>query len=246
MDERKFDIATDSGAMNTFVCYPDEGGPFPPVIFFHDAPGIREELFDMARRIGTSGYYVVMPNFFYRTARDVVIDGNRADITDSYDRLLMVRMIHSVTNKMALDDSGAVLDAIAQDPLAKEGRIGAVGYCMGGRFALCAAAAYREIAVSAAFCPTAMVTDQLDSPHDVIGGIAGTAYLGCGENDRLLPPDHIETLRERLTDGAVDHRIEIYPDTIHAFVFRDRDAHVQAAEDRHWARMLALFGNHLR
>ena len=245
MQERKFDIGTGDGAMNTFVCHPDEGGPFPAIFFFHDAPGIREELFEMARRIGTSGYYVIMPNLFYRLARDVVIDGNRADVDGAYDRERMLEMIRSVSSGMSISDARAALATVAQDPAAKSGPIGTVGYCMGGRFAVCAAAEFPEIAVTAAFCATAMVTDKADSPHLMVDKIKGEVYLGCGESDRLLSPDHIEQLRERMEAGGVSHRIEIYPGTGHAFAFPDRDAHVQAAEDRHWERMLALFRKHV-
>jgi len=66
MIEKHLDIATEDGAMNSFVVYPEEGGPFPLVLFCMDAPGKREELHDMARRIASVGYYVVLPNLYYR------------------------------------------------------------------------------------------------------------------------------------------------------------------------------------
>src|SRR5262249_58717968 len=64
------DITTKAGAMETFVCRPERGGPFPPVFMLMDAPGIREELRDMARRLATVGYYVLLPNLYYRAGRD--------------------------------------------------------------------------------------------------------------------------------------------------------------------------------
>src|ERR1700676_4213237 len=70
MIEATFDIATTDGAMETFICHPERGGPFPAVFLLMDAPGIREELRDMARRLGTVGYYVVLPNLYYRAGRD--------------------------------------------------------------------------------------------------------------------------------------------------------------------------------
>ena len=66
MIEQHLDIATADGAMNTFVVHPEEGGPFPVVLFYMDAPGNREELRDMARRLAAVGYYVVLPNLYYR------------------------------------------------------------------------------------------------------------------------------------------------------------------------------------
>src|SRR5476651_2301266 len=70
MIEQELDIATADGAMNTFITHPEEGGPFPVVLFYMDAPGKREELHDMARRIAAVGYFVVLPNLYYRRSRD--------------------------------------------------------------------------------------------------------------------------------------------------------------------------------
>src|ERR1700690_584998 len=72
MIDKTLDIATGDGAMETFVCHPERGGPFPAVFVLMDAPGIREELRDMARRLGTVGYYVVLPNLYYRAGRDTI------------------------------------------------------------------------------------------------------------------------------------------------------------------------------
>ena len=70
MIEHHLDLPTADGAMNTFVVYPDEGGPFPVVLFYMDAPGKRKELQDMARRLAAMGYCVVLPNLYYRVTRD--------------------------------------------------------------------------------------------------------------------------------------------------------------------------------
>ena len=64
MIEHHVDLQTADGEMNTFIVHPDEGGPFPVIFFYMDAPGKREELHDMARRIATVGYYVVLPNLY--------------------------------------------------------------------------------------------------------------------------------------------------------------------------------------
>jgi hypothetical protein len=67
MIDQQIDIATKDGKTTTFITYPERGGPFPVIIFYMDAPAIREELRDMARRLGTSGYYVMLPNMYYRS-----------------------------------------------------------------------------------------------------------------------------------------------------------------------------------
>jgi hypothetical protein len=59
--EETLDIVTKDGAMETFTVHPERGGPYPPVFLMMDAPGIREELRMMARRLATVGYYVLLP-----------------------------------------------------------------------------------------------------------------------------------------------------------------------------------------
>ena len=76
MIEETLDIATRDGAMETFFCRPDRG-THPPVLFLMDAPGIREELYDMARRLATVGYAVLLPNLYYRAGRGACPPGSR-------------------------------------------------------------------------------------------------------------------------------------------------------------------------
>src|ERR1700722_4633739 len=71
MIERTLDIATKAGAMETFIVHPDQG-THPPVLLLMDAPGIREELRDMASRLATVGYFVMLPNLYYRAGRDTI------------------------------------------------------------------------------------------------------------------------------------------------------------------------------
>ena len=77
MQEKVVDIATADGAMNTYIFHPDREGPFPVIVFYMDSIGVREELCDMCRRLATVGYYVIMPNLYYRGARHVDLDANR-------------------------------------------------------------------------------------------------------------------------------------------------------------------------
>ena len=72
MIERELDIATQDGAMNTYTVRPDDGGPLPVVIMLMDAPGVREGLREICRRIAQSGYFVVLPNLYYRSTREFV------------------------------------------------------------------------------------------------------------------------------------------------------------------------------
>ena len=136
MIEQELDIKTAGGAMNTFITRPDGEGPYPLVVFLMDAPGKREELHDMARRIATVGYYVVLPNLYYRSARDFVMGPDK--------REEMFAHMNSLTNALVCEDIQALFDYTATDPAASEGVAGCVGYCMSGPFAFAAASAFAD------------------------------------------------------------------------------------------------------
>jgi len=108
MIEATLDIATTDGAMETFICHPERGGPFPAVFLLMDAPGIREELRDMARRLGTVGYYVLLPNLYYRAGRDTIY-GRDVLEKGSAEQARMRAVRTRMTIPPVMDDIGAML-----------------------------------------------------------------------------------------------------------------------------------------
>ena len=124
MIEKEAKIETSEGLMGTFICHPEEGGPHPVVFFYMDAPGKREELHDMARRIATTGYYVVLPNLYYRTTDHFELDFATGDNTDE-----MFRLMSGIGNKMVVRDSEAMIEFVETEQNADEQKIGCIGYC---------------------------------------------------------------------------------------------------------------------
>ena len=129
MIEHHIDIQTADGLMNTFVVYPEENGPFPVILFYMDAPGKREELHDMARRFATVGYFVVLPNLYYRRTRDYYLKERTPEQLEE-----MFAHMHSLNAHTSHIDTQAMLSYVDQNPHADAERIGAVGYCMSGPF----------------------------------------------------------------------------------------------------------------
>ena len=97
MIEQTHEIATPDGPMTTFVVHPERGGPHPVILFFMDAPAIREELRDMARRLATVGYYVMLPNLYHRAG--VLEIG---DLNDEATRTRMVDLMNGLTIPMVM------------------------------------------------------------------------------------------------------------------------------------------------
>ena len=242
MIEQDCDIATPDGAMNTFVVHPEEGGPFPVVLFYMDAPGWREELRDMARRIASVGYLVVLPNLYYRRSRDYVL---RARDDAGYAE--MFGHMHSLGRATTECDTAAMLAFIDAHPQADAARTGAVGYCMSGPFVVWAAGAFPDrLRCIASVYGANLVTDQPDSPHRAVGKLRCPAYFACAEIDRWASPEAIAELEAALVSAGTPHRVEWYPGAEHGFAFPKREGiyHKPSAE-RHWERLFALFRRHL-
>ena len=243
MIERHLDIATADGAMNSFVVHPEEGGPFPVVLFLMDAPGKREELHDMARRLAAVGYFVVLPNLYYRRVREYFLK-------ERTDPAMAEMFAHMATLDRATTqvDTRALLAFVDADAAADARRVGAVGYCMSGPIVMWAAADFPErIASIASIHGANMVTERPDSPHRMAPKIRCESYFACAEIDKWAPPADIDKLAAALRDAGTQHRIEWYPGVAHGFVFPGRvGVYDRAAAERHWERLFALFERSLR
>ena len=99
MFEQIVDVPTKDGAMETFVCHPERGGPYSPILFLMDAPGIREELYDMARRLATVGYYVLLPNLYYRAGKDTKYGPDVLDKGSAEPRVAMRNWFMKAPNR---------------------------------------------------------------------------------------------------------------------------------------------------
>jgi len=244
MIEQQIDIPTEDGATSTFIVHPDRGGPHPVILFYMDAPAIREELRDMARRFATAGYYVVLPNLYYRSG--VMELGPLPRNADDPARQRMMDLMASLTIPMIMRDTQALLNFIDTQPAASKGPMGCVGYCMSGQFAINAAATFPDrIAAAASIYGVLLVTDRDDSPHLAARKAKAELYFGCAENDHWAPLEMVETLTQSLSAAGVDAEVELYPKVEHGFAFPQRPAYDKAAAERHWSRLLALFRRRL-
>lgn len=242
MIEHEFDLPTADGAMNTFITHPEEGGPFPVVLFYMDAPGKREELHDMARRIATVGYYVVLPNLYYRTTREFKM------VRDEEGYKRMFALIAGLSNALVMRDTEAMLAFVDRQKEAKASALGAVGYCMSGPFVFAAAGHFpARVKCAASLYGVRLATDDADSPHLLADKVKGELYFGCAETDKYAPKEMIDKLEAHLKNTpSLRSRVEWYMGVEHGFAFPQREGifHKPSAE-RHWERLFALFKRNL-
>ena len=237
MIQRQIEIATQAGAMNTFIVHPERHGPHPVILFFMDAPGIREELRDMARRLASAGYYVMLPNMYYRAG---VME--LGALTDPGARDRMFALMNSLSIPLVMSDAAALIEFIDADPAGRPGGIGTLGYCMSGQYAINTAASFPSRVVAAAsLYGVQLVTDQTDSPHLMARATKAEVYFGCAEIDHWAPLEMVEQLRASLADQGKRVEVELYPKVEHGFAFPGRAAYNKDAAERHWERLVALY-----
>jgi carboxymethylenebutenolidase len=245
MIERQIEIVTPDGRMNTFICHPERDSPHPALVFFMDAPGIREELRDMARRLGTVGYYVMLPNLYYRSNVEEL--GSVVGEANIATRQKALQLMTTINIPMVMQDVDALLAFAARDMAASNGPIGCVGYCMSGQYAMNAAVRHKErIRAAASIYGVALVSDKPDSPHLAPQRTDARLYFGCAENDTYAPLEMIDRLRAEIAVKGGNAEVEIYPGTSHGFAFPSRPAYDKPAAERHWERLFTLFGATLK
>jgi carboxymethylenebutenolidase len=246
MIEQTVDIPTKAGSTTTFIVHPERDGPYPVVLFFMDAPAIREELRDMARRIAAAGYYVMLPNLYYRSGVMELADLPRLEEPQS--RARMFELMGSLTIPLVMDDGDALLEFADRDPAAGKGKIATLGYCMSGQYAIGFAARYPDrVGAAASIYGVQLVTDKADSPHLAAQKANAEMYFACAEHDSYAPLEMVEALDQTVKSKNLNAEVELYPGVHHGFAFPQRGAvYDKAAAERHWERLFSLWKRRLR
>jgi carboxymethylenebutenolidase len=237
-------IPTPDGTADAFAAFPDDGERHPGVLFYMDIFGIRPELERKARELAEQGYYVLVPNVFYRSGAAPLVE--LPDFVGAEDRDKAVEqlmpMLHAHAPELAVRDAEAYIGFLTSRPEVSAGPIATIGYCMGGGLALRTAAAFPEqVAAVAAFHPGKLVSDAPDSVHrELVPSITADVHIGHAETD--MKPEDVSELNKALDAAGVCYTSEIYPGTVHGFTMSDTSAFSAAGLEQHWDRLLALLG----
>jgi carboxymethylenebutenolidase len=237
------DIPTADGAADSYLVRPEGDGQYPGVLLFIDAFGLRPRIAEMAARIAERGYAVLAPNILYRGSRSPLVD--LADLEDPEKRGAafgrLGPMMRQLTPKRLTADTATYLDFFAAQDGVAPGPVVIVGYCMGGRNALIAMAAFPDrIKALGSFHAGYVVTEDADSPHLGVASITGEVYFGHADNDGSMTPEQIKALEAALSDAGVTYTSEVYEGSPHGYTMSDTAMYHQPGEERHWAALFAL------
>ncbi len=239
------EIPTGDGLCRAYAFRAPGTETLPAVLFYMDGVGIRPALFEMAARLADAGYFVLLPDLFYRAGPYEPMDAKTMFADPEKRAVLRSRFMSTATIANVMKDTEGFLAFLDAQPAVRAARIGTTGYCLGGRMSIAAAGHFPDrVAAAASYHGANLADDAPDSPHRLAARMKARIYVAGAIEDPSFPDEQKARLERALTEAGVDHRIETYA-AHHGWVPPDTPRHDPAAAERHWETLLDLFAGTL-
>lgn len=234
-------VKTPDGACDAALFTPPGRGTHPGVLIWTDILGLRPAFRDMGRRLASSGYVVLVPNPFYRSAKAPVV-GPDFNFADPASRAKVFALRRAMTND-GIDKDAAAYTAFleAQPRVSKKAKIGVQGYCMGGELMLRTAAACADrVAAGGSFHGGTLVNKTPQSPHLLAPKLKGRFYIAEAQNDDTSDPTAKDTVRAAFEAAKVPMTLEVYP-AQHGWCVPGSAVYNAEQAERAWGELLKLY-----
>jgi carboxymethylenebutenolidase len=223
-------------------------GGGPGVLFVMDAIGIRPQIGEMADRIAAWGYTVLAPNVFHREGRVEEL-GPRSDLRQQGEREKFFEKVgprvQRLTPELVRRDVPAYLTALREHADGDE--VGVVGYCMGARVAVRAAALDPGVVAVAGFHGGGLaVEDDPESPHLLVGDTRAEYVFGHADQDRSMDEAAVARLGQALDAAGVSATNEIYPGSPHGYSMNDTSMYDERGAERSFEALRDLLDRRLK
>jgi carboxymethylenebutenolidase len=240
--EKDVEIKTPDGTADAALYYPEGKGSWPAVVVWPDVMSLRPVFRDMGRRLAAEGYVVLVPNLYYRAKKAPVIEGS-FNFAVPEDRAKLTPLRATVTPEGTDRDAVAYiafLDSLPQTN--KKKKVGTQGYCMGGPLAFrTAGISPSRVGAVASFHGGGLVTDAPTSPHLTLPQ-SRSEYLVCvADNDDKQDPTVKDKLKAALDAAKRPNKIEVYTGAAHGWTVKGSQVYDEAAAEKAWAELLAIY-----
>jgi carboxymethylenebutenolidase len=233
-------------AMDAKLVRPEGTGPWPAVIMIPDAFGIRPVFEDMARKLSSHGFVVLLPNTFYREGHTSQLNLANGSFADKPFRERIYALIGGMTPEKQKADAAAMLAFLARQPFVKGPKVGVAGYCFSGGIAVRMAADFPDrVGAVASSHGGRLATDDPNSPHLLVDRVKAELYFGHADQDGSMPLEAIQKLEAALKAAGVTYRSELYQGAQHGYTVEGSAAFNAQAAQKHWERLFDLFGRAL-
>jgi len=216
--------------LKAYVAEPSHGGhPHPAVIVVQEWWGLDDHIKDVARRLAAEHYFAIAPDLYSR-------QGNKVTKNPNVAAELMSGLKHSD----GLDDLLSTIDWLKAQAGVRAGRIGVIGFCMGGSYAMALPCVSRDLQAAAPFYGEIPSDDKLQHLNCPV-------FYAYGENDGWIQRRDVDRLAAALKKFNKPGAVKVYAGCSHGF-FNDSRADVYSSQDARdaWERTLKLFEQHLK
>lgn len=207
-----------------YLVRPEGDGPFPGVVVIHEAGGLNENIKEIAHRFADQGYVAL--------AVDLFAGRNRAICMFRFMGQLML----SPLNNSSIQHLKAALTYVTEQPGVDSARLGAIGFCMGGSFAISWACSDNRLRAIAPFY--GMAPRPLEA-------VARSCPIVGSYPDKDFTTSHGQKLDSTLDHYNIPHDIKIYPNSRHSFFNTERSSYNEEAAKDSWQRIMAFFAEHI-
>ncbi|MGB3457458.1 MAG: dienelactone hydrolase family protein [Litorimonas sp.] len=234
-------IPTPDGEADAYFAHPT-GKPSAAVLIWPDIVTLRPAFKMMAKRLAGDGYAALVVNPYYRQVRAPVIEPGQT-FRDPEVRERVIPYRRAMTEAMNRSDADAFVDWLdAQAAVDTSRGIGTTGYCMGGPITFFTAHRRPDrIRAGASFHGGGLTTDDPGSPHRLVDAIKADYLVAIADNDDERDPESKTILRDAFAASDNSAEIEVYEGAQHGWCPPDSAVYDEAAAEKAWARMLALF-----
>jgi carboxymethylenebutenolidase len=238
-------IEFDSGGdtITGYLARPSEPGRSPGIVIIHEAFGLVEHIRDVARRFANIGYNALAPDLYARKGSP-----------DPNDMSSVFPVMFGKPDAEAVQDLEAAA-AHLRGLSGASGKIGAIGFCSGGRQTLLFACSSSKVD-AAVDCwggfihratPDAETTPARPTPIlDLVGRLGCPLFAVFGEEDQNPSVAQAEELRKRAQAAGKDVTIKIYKNAGHAFLADYRPSYREGPAAELWADVVACFDKQLK
>ena len=237
---RTIGIETPDGPAEAYLVLPDDD-PHPGVLLHVDAIGLRPRIEEMADRIASWGYVVLVPHVFFRDGAAAEL-APTTDLTDPENRQAFMggamARVRGLSAEQSDADASTWLSALGAHATAP---YGVTGYCFGARLATRTACLHPDVvAACGGWHGAALATDDPGSPHLLLPQARAAFAYGHADQDRSNPPEAVARLGEALTEAGLVHTNEVYAGAAHGYTMADAAPYDEAATERHFATLRDL------
>lgn len=246
--EKDTEISLSDGICDTVIIQPEGAGKWPGILYLTDIGGIRAAQRQAAGRLANEGYVVMLPNVFYRNAKPPVMDMAALRPNPELFMKRVRELAEPLTAEAMESDSKAYVDYLAnQSAMADKNKLGVVGFCFCGGFAVrVAATCPDQILACASFHGGNLFEEKPSSPHLLLPKINARLLFGHAVEDRSMPADAIRGLEEALKQWGGQYESETYEGAKHGWTTLDNPAYNAPQAAKAFERMTRLFAETLK